>query len=250
VSSTVPSDQPQPQEGDTPGGTATPVPPVVTLAALYGAGGSVVGPRVAERLGVSFLDRGILADVANQLRIPEKGVAAYDSESPKEPRSGTSRFYESLGRITTGDGTPASNRELDEARYRSEVEAFLARASVKGGVVLGRGGAVVLRSVPGALHVWLGGLREARVRQAMRLEGVDQPTAERRLEVNDRARREYVRRAYGVEPEDIRLYHLVIDSTAIDLDTCVELIVAAAKSRVRQATGSGGGYPRDSEGVS
>lgn len=27
-------------------------PPVVTLASLYGAGGSVVGPRVAERLGV------------------------------------------------------------------------------------------------------------------------------------------------------------------------------------------------------
>ena len=34
-------------------------PAVVTLAALYGAGGSVVGTRVAERLGVAFLDRAI-----------------------------------------------------------------------------------------------------------------------------------------------------------------------------------------------
>jgi hypothetical protein len=31
------------------------VPPVVTLAAPYGAGGSVVGPRVAERPGAPFL---------------------------------------------------------------------------------------------------------------------------------------------------------------------------------------------------
>ncbi len=31
--------------------------PVVALVALYGAGGSVVGPRMAERLGVEFLDR-------------------------------------------------------------------------------------------------------------------------------------------------------------------------------------------------
>ena len=33
--------------------------PVVTVSALYGAGGSVVGPRVAEELDVPFLDRQI-----------------------------------------------------------------------------------------------------------------------------------------------------------------------------------------------
>jgi Cytidylate kinase-like family len=41
-------------------------PPVVTLASLYGAGGSVVGPRVAERLGVAFLVRAIPDRVAKQ----------------------------------------------------------------------------------------------------------------------------------------------------------------------------------------
>ena len=63
--------------------------------------------------------------------------------------------------------------------------------------MLGRGGAVVLGSVPGALHVLLTGPRQARVEQAMRIEGVDQKTAEQRLEANDRARREYVRQRYG-----------------------------------------------------
>jgi hypothetical protein len=32
--------------------------PLVTLAALYGSGGTVIGPRVAEILGVPYLDRG------------------------------------------------------------------------------------------------------------------------------------------------------------------------------------------------
>ena len=36
--------------------------PVVTLAAYYGAGGHVVGPRVAERLGVELLDLGRLLE--------------------------------------------------------------------------------------------------------------------------------------------------------------------------------------------
>jgi shikimate kinase len=46
-------------------------PPLVTLASLYGAGGSVVGPRVAERLGVAFLDRAIPDRVAKQTGLPE-----------------------------------------------------------------------------------------------------------------------------------------------------------------------------------
>ena len=51
--------------------------PVVTLAALYGAGGTVVGPRVAERLGVPFLDRGILTAVAKRLGVQGRTVNSH-----------------------------------------------------------------------------------------------------------------------------------------------------------------------------
>ena len=49
--------------------------PVVTIAALYGAAGSVIGPQVAERLGVAFLDRGITEAVAARTGLPEEAVA-------------------------------------------------------------------------------------------------------------------------------------------------------------------------------
>ena len=42
---------------------------VVTISATYGAGGSVVGPAVAERLGVPFVDRAIPTRVADDLGI-------------------------------------------------------------------------------------------------------------------------------------------------------------------------------------
>jgi cytidylate kinase len=206
--------------------------PVVTVAALYGAGGSVIGPRVAERLGVEFLDRAIPASVAKEMSLPETAVAAYD----EQPRSGMSRLVERLARVPDPSGNePAERLDLDEDRIQAEIEEFLARASASGGVVLGRGGAVVLSSVPGALHVLLIGPREARVRQAMRIEGIDRETAERRLEVNDRARREYVRQRYGVDGDDPYLYHLVINGCAFDLDDCVDFIVTASQLRMRQA---------------
>jgi cytidylate kinase len=208
-----------------------PARPVVTLAAFYGAGGTVVGPRAAQRLGVAFLDRGILTAVAQRLRVPEEAIA----ESEEPPQSGVGRLLGSLARAGVSDAAVVDNPELDDRRYRAETEEFIAAAAGSGGVILGRGGQVILRGRAGVLHVLLGGPREARIRQGMEIEGVDRKTAERRQRANDRARIEYVRRAYGVDPLDPDLYHLVLDSPALGLDTCVDLIVAASEARMRQA---------------
>jgi hypothetical protein len=60
---------------------------------------------------------------------------------------------------------------------------------------------------------------------------VDRATAERHLEQTDRARQAYVHHFYRCDARDPVHYHLVIDSTAIPLDACVDLIVLAAQSR-------------------
>ncbi|UQU62602.1 cytidylate kinase-like family protein [Couchioplanes caeruleus] len=208
--------------------------PVVTLAALYGAGGSTVGPKVAERLSVPLLDRTIPEAVAEQTGLPENAVAAIDDQ----PRTVPQRLWASLGRSTTSSGGTAGSAErldMQERYVRARIEQFLANASVSGGVAIGRGGMVILQSVPWALHVYLRGPREARLRRRMAVDGIDHDTAERRRRVEDRTRIEYVRRAYGVDGNEPHLYHLMIDSTAVDLDTCVELIVAASRARVEAA---------------
>jgi cytidylate kinase len=209
--------------------------PVVTISATYGAGGSVVGPRVAQRLGVDFLDRAISAAVAE--RVSSEAAAESD-----RPRRGVSRLMQFLSQAAHPfEAMPAdpmvhveSTGEV-ERRYRAATEDALMRAAASGGVILGRSAAVVLRTVPGALHVRLDGPMEARVQQAMELEGIDLETSRQRLQDNDRAREEYARILYGVDPKDGSLYHLIIDSTALDLTTCVDLIVTASASLRRHA---------------
>jgi hypothetical protein len=172
-------------------------PPVVTIAALYGAAGSVIGPRVAEQLGVPLLDREVPEAVAKKTGIPNAAVADVD----EEPRSGIDRLAARLGRASTMSGAVGGlveRLDLQERDIRSHIEEFLARASVSGGVAIGCGGMVVLRSVPWALHVHLGGPPEARVQYRMALDGIDHRTAERRRAISDRSLMEYVRRAYGV----------------------------------------------------
>ena len=206
--------------------------PVVTLAALYGAAGSIIGPRVAEELGVPFLDREIAEGVAKRSGLSQATVADVDDV----PRSALDRLAASLGRAATISGASGGSVEhldVQENAVRRHVEEFLARATISGGVAMGRGGMVVLRTVPWALHVHLGGPREARIAQRMAIEGIDRATAEERQRVEDGTRISYVRRAYGVDGGEPAWYHVMLDSTAIDVDTCVDLIVTAALARTR-----------------
>ncbi len=206
--------------------------PVVTLAALYGAAGSVIGPRVAERLRVPFLDRAIPQGAAR--RTGRADAPVVDVDEP--PRSGLERAAAALGRLSTltgGAGGTHERLDAEEHDLRNRTEAFLAEACRSGGVALGRGGMVVLRAVPWALHVHLGGPLPSRIAQGMVLEGVDRGTAQAHQRGEDGARSSYVRRVYGVDGADPRSYHLMLDSTALDLDTCVDVIVKAAVGRGR-----------------
>jgi cytidylate kinase len=193
--------------------------PIVTVAAEHGAAGDLVAPRVADALGVPFLDRALPALLA---------AASEESEQP-------SGLVGSLARASTMlAGEPVERMDLDEGHMRADLAEFLARTSTDGGVVLGRGGVLALADVPAALHVLLSGARQGRVERVAEREGIDLEEADRQVRAHDRARREYVRRAFGVDPDDRALYHLIVDTVALGVGASVELVVTASRARTRQ----------------
>ncbi len=205
---------------------------LVTISAAYGAGGSLIGPRVAERLGVPFLDRAIPVSVADHLEVPREGFS--QRGVPRDVfRRWLPRFVPAA-HLFAGTATSDHPTALSEDEFRKETERVLHEYSEAGAVILGRAAAVVLRDEPGALHVRLDGPADRRIGQAMVVLGVDRPTAERELKIADQARETYVERWYGVDPHDPRNYDLVINSTRINVDDCVDLIVLAATERGRR----------------
>jgi cytidylate kinase len=200
---------------------------VVTLSATYGAGGSQVGPALAERLGVTFLDRAIPTAVAERLSVPLDEALSHDESLG----DAIGRLSSSFALLPELAGAMVHADLLAEEDYRRETERAIREHVADGAVVLGRGGQLVLREEPGVLHVRLDGPPKRRIRQAMILEGVDEDTAQRHLRETDRARQAYVQHFYGADPRECGLYHLVLDSTQIPLDTCVELIARAAQVR-------------------
>jgi cytidylate kinase len=202
---------------------------VVTFSAAYGAAGAEVAPAVAERLGLPFHDRAIPAQVAGRL-----GVSVAEAEANDETVvRGLWRLVASLGTMPDPVGGVLPTAALPDARsYREQTERVLAEiADGAGGVVLGRAGAMVLRDRPDVLHVRLDGPRERRLAAAVERSGRSVEEVRREMEGNDRTREAYVRHFYRCDPAAARHYHLVVDSTALPVDTVVELVVTAARAR-------------------
>ncbi len=199
---------------------------LVTVSASYGAGGSQIGPQLAERLGVEFIDRAIPVAVAERLEVP-----LADAISQEHPVGGVlDRLLASFAPVGSIYGTPLEiGQPLGERAYASATEQVIReRAAAGSAVILGRAGALVLEADPRALHVRLDGPKGSRLARAMERDGIDRDTACRRLEQTDRARETYVHQFYGRDARDPALYHLVLDSTRFELETCIELVLLAA----------------------
>jgi hypothetical protein len=206
---------------------------LIALSAAYGASGSVIGPALAERLGVPFVDRAIPLAVADRLEVSFDEAAAHDE---KVSGSWLERVLAAFMGGDTGVPVPLPGEALSSDDFRRATEAVLRQQAATGeGVILGRGAVVLLREDPRALRVRLDGPPDRRVRQATVLQKLGPEDAERARARFDRTHEAYFRQFYGVQIQDPALYHLVLDSTSIELDTCVEMIATAALSLIPAA---------------
>lgn len=197
-----------------------PAGPVVAISATYGAGGDEVGAQVAEGLGVPLLGHTF---TSAQM---EEAYAGSEHDPPSAYLQHRVR-----GDQATDDGAARSavvmlgtSAQLDASD--EDVRALVAT----GGVVVGRAGPHVLRDHPHVLRVLLDGPRAARVAAGAALEGVDRATAERRQRAHDASRDAIARTHYGVDPDELRLYAVVLDTTVLGLDAAVTIVTTAARA--------------------
>ena len=200
---------------------------LITVSASYGAGGSVVAPALAGRLGLPFLQR----VTTSEGHVAEPGPCEEQLSAEEVKATPVHRLLAHFTQAMPAGPTqsPPSTHHQDE-HLRGYGEAGIGRLlAAGGGVILGRAAAVVLGKDHG-YHVRLDGPAERRVVQGATVEGISEDEARQRLRAADKARTAYVRRLYRCDPADASLYHLVIDSTAMPLDTVVELILVAARA--------------------
>src|SRR5579863_4248989 len=151
---------------------------LVTVSASYGAGGSVVAPALARRLGVPFLIRAttITGGLAGDEPCVEQ--LATDETHLTPPHRLLAYLTQAMPAGPTQ--SPPPSRYQDQGLRRHCEEGIRRLADAGAGVILGRGAAVVLGKRSG-FHVRLDGPPGPRAAQGAVIEKISEDQARRHL---------------------------------------------------------------------
>lgn len=213
---------------------------VVTISRLFGSMGDEIARRVCEELEYSYFDKRLMAQVATEVGLSENEIVDF-SESDYKVRS----FWQRL--LGGGSGRSVAQvrvwredkygvrttevAQLDENQAVTLVQATIQAAYAHNNFVLvGRGGQVILHNKPDAFHVRLEAPMEMRIRTIAERENVSEEVAEEMAIRHDQAAERYIERFYDVNWAEPLLYHLMINTGKVDVETATKMIVTGVKA--------------------
>lgn len=199
--------------------------PVVTIFESYGAGAEEIGPRVAEALGVAFHAQ---AFTSEQLEA---------SAEQRDDDGLLSRVFAAMGGSYAAlEGPAVAMVQRDDHELVVRNTRLVVEAARPGAVIVGRNGALILATWPGALHVRLDAPVQRRVERAARSSGIDLDRAAKRQHREDKVRADMSILLYGWDPRDPTRYDLVLNTGTLSSDACVDIIVHASRVKAAQPT--------------
>lgn len=209
---------------------------VVTVSRQFGSGGTQIAGRVCELLGYRYLDKVLMTQVAVETGLSGKELVDF-SEERFEVRNFLDRLLRpgphGVARAGTRSRDAAgrellSVEELDEARCAKLVRGAIHAAYSQGDVVIvGRGGQVTLRDMPGVLHVRIVAPMGTRILRIQEQEGVDAEEARRLAIDHDQATVRYLRQLFRVRGDEPELYHILINTGRWSPEAAAQIILNA-----------------------
>lgn len=213
--------------------------PVITIGRQFGAGGHTVAEMLARELHSEILDSRIIDEAAHRLQLPKEEVEAED----EQPGSLLARVLLALGSASTEplippEATawtpPNAAPTFDTRKAVLAITQHVIEEAARSGnvVIVGRGGAYILRDFPGALHVFLRAAEAVRIKTIMaRFKIASEEEARRRLKQTDENWTSYIKQVYGHDRNLPSHYDLVVDTGRLGYEATVDAILAALKSR-------------------
>jgi CMP/dCMP kinase len=212
--------------------------PVITIGRQFGAGGKPVAEMLAARLNADVLDSRLIDQVAHRLELPKEEVEAED----EQPGSLLNRLLMALGTAsgepmipaeTTAWNPPNVAPAFDTRRAVLHITQLVIQEAARAGnvVIVGRGGAYILRDFKGALHVYLRAGESVRVRDVMARLELSGEEARRRMKQTDENWNAYIKQVYGHDRNLPSHYDLVLDTGRLGYEASVDAIIAALRAR-------------------
>jgi len=196
---------------------------VITISRKFGAGGKTLGEMVSEKLGYTLYDKELIQMIAEKAKVSENGVEFIE----KEARGKFGIFISDMVPKVIADlkGKKKSEDTIDEEVYIDVLKDIFTKIAEEGNaVIIGRGGQYVLQNKKDVFHVLATARKEDRTKFLVKKYKLSLKDAIKAVELDDKKRMNLYRK-YGRDDYDKPLvYHLVLNTSKIDLDSACELI--------------------------
>jgi len=207
---------------------------VITISRELGSAGDKIANLLCQELVYCRVDKEMLSQIAREAGVDVEAVLAKEKAVLSKPRL----ISTDMTSLYSKDPSAFEKKSaLDDRTYTRIVHEAMEQFAGQGNaVIVGRGGQMVLREWPGALHVHLYAPLEVRVQRIMQRFGIAEAEARRRITAADEEKRQYIRTMHNnASWKDLKYYHLAINTGSISPETAAQVIMLAARDREMRA---------------
>lgn len=197
--------------------------PVITISRQFGSGGHEVGTKLAEKLGIKYYDKELIAMAAKKSGLSEEIFAQADE------KAGNSLLYSMVmgnypfGSRFSGVGEMPINDQLFV--LQSEI---IKKAAMEGPcIVIGRCGDYILRDFKNVFKIFIHAKKEVRVDWVVQTGLADAKKAPDYISKKDKQRANYYNFYSNKRWDDLGNYDLTLDCSTFTVDQAVNIILEA-----------------------
>ena len=187
---------------------------VITISRQFGSGGRTIGRQVAEKLGIPCYDQELIEQLAEKSGFTKEYIKEHSEYTERGGWLANALSGRAAGGMTNQDHIWVAQREL-----------ILELAAKGPCVMVGRCADYILQGQADCLNVFIHASMENRAERIVTMYGERDDAPEKRLRDKDKRRKAYYQFYTDTEWGRAENYHVALDSGALGIDKCVELIV-------------------------
>ncbi len=184
---------------------------IISISREYGSGGHEIAKRLSESLGISFYDRNMLDEIANEMNVDVANFHKYDEKRKKPIISRTVRGHSNSPEEIIAD------IQFDYLKKKADSgESF---------VIVGRCSEYVLREYSGMIPIFIIGDEAEKINRVKAVRNVSESEAISIMKRHDKTRKAYHNYHCPNKWGDSRGYEISINSSKLGIDHTVDLLV-------------------------
>ncbi len=205
---------------------------ILTISRQFGAGGWTLGKWVADRLHYQFVSGAVINKIAEEANVSPEWIKSTE----KNAGDWLMRFTSSLISSSFIERHIGESRaDFDEGRYILFLKKIIVKIADEDNVVfLGRGSQFILHDYSNAFHILVVADLEDRIKFLERIWHISRKEAEKAIQIREKRRDAFLKQLGQWQPNSLRLYHVIINTSKTDMDQAQELTLWLIKDFERR----------------